>query len=205
MAYVAISGSLIERVKLKIGTMRSAEMSTLGKFDPVISPTAQFMMEAIWGQHLHLRTQMPTEWKNHSKTFYARFKLGDEQLRHVFSLSDEAEFPPMSSSYHDREINIDLPELADCKAHYEKVSEVTARWRKVEVDVLTFLAACKSLNEALKSWPGLSAYLDKEDIERVGVKREKARESEALKALASMDTDALVGAAVIARMSGAAV
>jgi len=38
----------------------------------------------------------------------------------------------------------------------------------------------------------------------MGVKREKARESEALAALASMDTDMLVGAAVISRMSQAA-
>lgn len=205
MAYVAISGSLVERVKTKINTMKQAEMNTLGKFDPVYSPNASFVVDSCWGEHKNLLPLMPKEWLQHSKTFYGKFKINEEPLRHTFNFSGEVDFPPHGSYYQDKEINIDAPELSELKAHYEKVAEIVARWRKVETDVLTFLAACKSLNEALKSWPGLSVYLDKEDIERVGVKREKARESEALKALAAMDTDALVGAAVIARMSGATV
>ena len=122
-------------------------------------------------------------------------------------MSGEASFPPNKNWYTACPLDITDPHpiVQECVVYYTKLTEMTNRWKVVESKVKEFLHSCKSLNEAVKTWPDVVMYVDKEDVERMGVKREKARESEALKALAAMDTDALVGAAVIARMSGAAV
>lgn len=207
MAYVAISGSLLERVKTKIAKMEKAELDTLGKFDPIVSPSAPFVGKTLWGDFLHLRDQMPNEWKSNYKTFVAEFMISVSKVNHTFTMSDNAQFPPTKNWYTALALDTQDPDpnVQACVEHYTKVTEVQERWKNVENNVFEFLQACKSLNEAVKTWPDVVMYVAEEDVERMGVKREKARESEALKALASMDTDALVGAAVIARMSGAAV
>jgi hypothetical protein len=76
------------------------------------------------------------------------------------------------------------------------------RWDNTENKIVEFLQSCKSLNEAVKLWPDVTLYVEKCDIDRMGVKREKVKESKALEALKELDTDALVSNAVISRMSG---
>ena len=207
MAYVAISGHLIERVKSKIEKMKTAELDTLGKFEPVVSPNEPFIGKTVWGEHLHLKDKMPAEWLNTTKEVYATFKIDDKTLSHKFSLSSETTMPPKMSYYQGKEIDItdSHPVVQSMVTHYTKVTEVNTRWDGVQEKVVGFLNAAKSLNEAVKLWPDVHMYLAAEDVDRMGVKREKARESDALKALAGMDVGALVGAAVIARMSGAPV
>jgi hypothetical protein len=79
-------------------------------------------------------------------------------------------------------------------------AEIKARWAKVEGDIMAFLGKCKSLNEALKLWPGVKMYIPREYIERVERKVErKVREKEILD---DTPVDTLTAAAIAARLSG---
>jgi hypothetical protein len=55
-------------------------------------------------------------------------------------------------------------------------------------------------------WPDCKVYIDDEDIARFEKKVVKtaSQDSEAAKVLAGLNTDELMGAAVVARLSGAA-
>jgi hypothetical protein len=65
---------------------------------------------------------------------------------------------------------------------------------------MAFLGKCKSLNEALKLWPGVKMYIPREYIERVERKVErKVREKEILE---DTPVDTLTAAAIAARLSG---
>ncbi len=86
------------------------------------------------------------------------------------------------------------------------VAEIHARWRLVADNVDDFLEDCKSFNEALKLWPGLSRYMDREDLAKVKQKVEKPKRepTAAMAALAAMDMAVIAQSNVLARLAGAA-
>ena len=206
MAYVAISGNLEERTKDIISAMRRAEVESIPKYEPVMSVDSDFINRTVWKEYLHLKTQMPGKWLHSTENINVEFKVGEKTATHGFKMASPYLIPPRVAPYQVHEIpdTETDPEFLNCLRYYSVLLEIHARWNKVDKDVRNFLNSCKSLNEAVKLWPDVTMYINPEDINRMGVKREKARESEALAALASMDTDMLVGAAVISRMSQAA-
>ena len=205
MAYVAISGEFMDRVKGKIASMRNAEINTLGKYEEQFSPESDLFLTTVWKDHLPLRKVIPKEWKNECENFNVRFKIGDKQVNHSFHLTGKGDTPPKHSYYDSMNVDATHPEMAKCVDYYTRRLEIDARWDEVHNKVTEFLQSCKSLNEAVKLWPDVAMYIQPQDMERMGVKRERAKESAAMEALKKLDTDALVGAAVIARMSGAQV
>jgi hypothetical protein len=93
-----------------------------------------------------------------------------------------------------------MDKLIKYKADHEAIVE---RYRKVREDVATFLNKCRSLNEALKLWPAIAAYVDKDYVEKVNEVKPKGerRISEAMDALAKIDVDAVQATAVAARLA----
>jgi hypothetical protein len=210
MAYVAISRDLQQRVSSKIGNMCRAELNTIGEEPPItLSPNIAVIDNALWGEHLHLKNAIPKDWCRLDNDFTACYKVvnGESEYSHQFRVkfTEEAKFRPNFSYYTPVQVDHTAPEFA---SHFDWVKrkwEIAARWDKVGKQVGTFLDSCKSLNEAVKLWPDVKAYLDDNDIARLDVKpaRSGSAGSSAAQVLATLDTDEIMGAAVIARMSGA--
>lgn len=202
MAYVAISGHLIERVKDKISAMRQAELKTVGDCPFKFGTHSDALDQAIWGEHLSLKAQMPDHWK----TELERVKLCFEKDQRKYDIHvpcDKYLATPGFYTYDTVKVDFESAELAPFVAWANQRYDVDHRWDHVREKVVGFLYSCKSLNEALKLWPEVEVYVHKDDIARTQVKREKPAESKALEALKSIDVEAMQSAAVIARLSGA--
>lgn len=217
MANVPISSSFINRVDNKIRDMRSAEIKALGERPKVnISPDSALADNLIWGEHLHLKNQMPDLWKQNIDYIYVRYesptlKPDGMPYKHEFGLySTGGEFTtPRTDEYRPRykiTREVSEPQIQAVMDWCDRESEIEQRWNSVREKVAQFFNSCKSLNEAVKLWPDCKVYVDKEDLERLERKvvRAGSKESEAAQVLATLNTDELMGAAVVARLSGAA-
>lgn len=204
MAYVAISGELIERVRRKTQEMANKELKTLGDCPNTgFSPDSKFIEDITWKEHVHLKSILPDEFTQQLKELEVKFMLDGRTQRTSLQFLSVGNFPPKLVVYYPFEPDWDAPELSTLRSWFTAKTEMQVRWGGTEEKIVTFLKACKSLNEAVKLWPDVEMYIDWSDISRMGVKREKVKESKALEALKELDTDALVSNVVIARMSGA--
>jgi len=213
MAYVAISSQLKQDVASKISKLKDKETNTIKRPAPLMFQTLpQDAMQLLWGDKLHLQSQMPVEWqrKMDAVTFTYRFDHGSQRRLSANARIDTSVAfyaPPNTNGY----ITIDSikgnPYILPFYEYEMQVGDITGRWNKIRDEVNAFLTKCKSLNEALKLWPDLSHYIPKEYIDRVSKKSEKAqaKESEAMEFLKNMDTDGALAALVMSRMAEAGV
>lgn len=209
MAYVAISEAFINAVATHIEEMKNKELKAAPWVpEEPIQGTEDFILRPLWGDHLHLKDQLPERWKPKSKDLRLHFKItvnGKEMrcsktLHSTFSV----QLPPGTSAYW-----VDIT-VSDCSspvmqaliANAQMEEEIRGRWKVVLSDIVSFFRSSKSVNEALKLWPQIEMYIPKEYMDRVNTKRTVDKEpSQAAKVLEKLDTDALTSAAVIARMS----
>jgi len=219
MAFVGISKDFKERVERKIEMMRRAEIKTLGEEKPKLNihNTDPFFMQTYWGVHAPIYSQMPKDWVNHNESAYMKFKIpGAERIRemdnwfdfHAKPTNGEGfPIPPRTSTYEARECDPTNPIMAEILDYALKINEIDSRWEIVKQKVMGFLQACKSANEAIKLWPDVKTYFDASDVQRLEIKavRSGSKDSAAAEALAGIDTGEIMGAAVIARLSGAQV
>lgn len=213
MAYVGISRELVNRVHNNISVMEQKEVTALG-VEPKVILLAEHpeVTRMLWGEYVNLKDAIPPEWKNVTDSIYTKCSVsnGSETLvtyNFTIHLEGAAECPPDYSRYSSKVLSADQnhPDFKDIVKYAGQRMEIAHRWRNAKNKVTHFLENCKSLNEAVKTWPDIALYVDKGDLVRLEAKREKAEKSSAAKeALASMNVDELVGAVVIARMSGAA-
>lgn len=168
----------------------------------------------VWGNHLHLRDQMPNEWKKTYNRINARiyYEWAPEQkasFDFAFETTDPIEVPQCNeNSYYGHNIGVLetshlLPQQARAATEHQKFCRQTdEKWKAVKEQVTTFLNAAKSLNEALKLWPALSLYISDEYIDRVNnnPKREKMA-SKAEEIMASISIDDLTAAAVASKLT----
>lgn len=226
MAHVAISRDFIQRVESKISLMKNAELKTLGEPPKVVLSTeSQPILKAVWGEHLHLRSQIPQRWKNDSSSVRLTYNTPSftesiasdgtvEKTPISFQFNAEApnndkfDFPP-NGYWHNTHIisaeDINHPDLKPVVTYGNARIEIELRWNKVAQKVVQFFQSCKSMTEAVKLWPECKMYIDADDIRRFETKVVKsgAKDSEAAKVLAGLNTDELVGVAVAARFIGA--
>ena len=219
MATVYITQELSGQVSSVIKRMREAEIVTnnaeIGK--PIELDTSGFLTKAMWGNHLHLKDQIPTDWLSvtNSPTLNVHVPTDDAGNKVVHSISfrnqnvpnrpnnDRWNEPKIACKKAYLEANVDMAGVQNVLNYLERIelnAEIKARWAKVEGDIMAFLGKCKSLNEALKLWPGVKMYIPREYIERVERKVErKVREKEILE---DTPVDTLTAAAIAARLSG---
>jgi hypothetical protein len=219
MAFVGISKDFMLRVEEKIGKMRQSEVKALGEETPKlhIHNTDPFFMQTYWGDHAPLYKQMPTEWLTPIETAYMKFKIpGADRKREMdnwFSFHAKPTngtpffIPPRTSTYEARDCDPTNPLMAEVLDYALKLNEIDVRWETVKSKVVVFLHACKSANEAIKLWPDVKTYFHTDDIARLDIKavRSGSKDSAAAEALAGIDTNEIMSAAVIARLSGAQV
>jgi len=227
MAHVAISRDFISRVESKITTMRNAEIKVLGA-EPTITlhPDSPVVLNAVWGQHLHLRNQMPEKWKNTSNSLRLMFNTNTVHTRIASNGTPEDipvsctfnvasannthfEMPPNDYWHATHMVHPDDMNNPDIKSAIEfgnAKAEIEHRWLQINQKVIQFFQSCKSMKEAVTLWPECMMYIDSDDIRRFETKVVKAasQDSEAAKVLAGINKDELVGAAVAARFTGVA-
>jgi hypothetical protein len=221
MATVGITKELINRVKQKINGMRRAERaSDLPDIDKNYSIDASMLYNiGCWGaDHVHLLNTIPKEWL--TKTTDANVTIAgwtDEAVQ----LNTSVRFTGMTFAYRrpadgynraDSELT-----LAQVRAFPEETlgraellqrwddavikKAIDDRWAKVEADITEFLQKCKTLNEAVKLFPGVRMYIHYEDIERLDRKLE--RPAQRAKIVESYDTEGLTAAAIAAKLAAA--
>lgn len=223
MATVGITKELINRVKTKINGMRKAERnSDVPDIDKNITIDAsQLYNIGCWGaQHVHLLNMIPKEWLSRMEDATVSIKGTLDDGR---SLSTSVRFSAMKSAYArprdnyynrtDSELTIEyvrsLPEetvgRAELLQRWDEsiiALDIDTRWAKVETDITEFLGKCKTLNEAVKLFPGVRMYIHYEDIERL--ERKLERPTQRAKIVADMDTEGLTAAAIAAKLAAAA-
>ena len=213
MAYVSISQDLRSAVRSNIDKMRRMEKEGIKLPEAIqdkrMSGADLAMEQLVWGAHYPLKAMMPKEWlrETESVNFRAKITFEDGENQNV---SFRVEFapkmitPPISDRYgYDVDLPVDHPAIPDLTAYYTEMRSIEKRWKDVGHQIMEFLGACKSLNEALKLWPDVRIYIPKEFLERVERKVERTTNSGGAEAIKKVDTDAAVSAAAIARMMGA--
>ncbi len=222
MATVGITKELINRVKTKINGMRRAERANdLPNIDKNYSIDASMLYNVgCWGaDHVHLINMIPKDWLT---------KSSDENITihgwtdEVIQLKTSVRFNGMTFAYqrpkdnyynrHQSELTVDqvraFPEETPGRAELlqrwdDAIIEkaIDDRWAKVEADITEFLGKCKTLNEAVKLFPGVRMYIHYEDIERL--ERKLERPTQRAKIVADMDTEGLTAAAIAAKLAAA--
>jgi hypothetical protein len=216
MAYVAISAALIGATQNNIIKMRDKEKETVPSVaERVSTHNKDANLELlVWGNHLHLRDQMPDNWKATVNRVCARihYEWAEEKkasFDFTFECADPIEVPRTDNhSYYGHQITVDssshlLPQQARDAIEYNKFLRVTDdKWSDIKSKVTQFLESAKSLNEALKLWPALSLYISDSYIDRVNnnTKREKVA-SKAEEIMASISIDDLTAAAVASKLT----
>lgn len=219
MATVYITQELSGQVSGVIKRMREAEIVTNNAeiSKPIELDTSEFLTMAMWGSRLHLKDQMPEEWLSvsNSPTLNVHMPMDDANNKVVHQINfrnqkvtnrpnnDRWNEPKIACKKDYLEAHADMMGVQNILNHLERIElnhEIKSRWAKVEGDIMAFLGKCKSLNEALKLWPGVKMYIPREYIERVERKVErKVREKEILD---DTPVDTLTAAAIAARLSG---
>jgi hypothetical protein len=221
MATVGITKELRDRTKAVIDVMRKAERrNDIPEMEKDITVDASHLYNlGMWGAQMHLINQIPKDWL--IKVTDANVMLiGDDEngarIKAVarFTCMKDAYHRPANSYYSriDSTLTIDqlraMPEETVGRAELLKrwddtmiAMVIDARWEKIKVEVDEFLTKCKSLNEAVKLFPGVRMYIDRDDIQRLERKLERPSQRKAI--VQGVDTDGLTAAAIAAKLSSA--
>lgn len=223
MATVYITKELITRVQTRINCMRKAERaSDLPNIDKNYSVDASMLYNiGCWGaEHVHLKDVIPKDWMQVAPdadvTVYGTLEDRDLHVRTSIRFNGMiTAFQRPSRDYWNKsnsELSIEqvhaLPEdMLGRRELLERwddaVTEfaINARWKKVDYDITEFLKKCKSLNEAVKLFPNVTMYIDREDMERLNRKIERVSQRKAI--VDDVDTDGLTAAAIAAKLAEA--
>jgi hypothetical protein len=222
MATVGITKELRGRTKNVIEKMRMAERaSDLPEIDKSYSVDASMLYNiGCWGaDHVYLLESIPKAWLTKSSDASIVIAGWTDD---AVSLSTSVRFNNMTFAYqrpadgyynrHQSELTVDqvraFPEETPGRAELlqrwdDAVVEmaINARWEKIKVDIDEFLQKCKSLNEAVKLFPGVRMYIHREDIERL--ERKLERSTQRAKIVEDVDTEGLTAAAIAAKLAAA--
>jgi hypothetical protein len=176
------------------------------------------LINLVWGEHLHLKSQMPTDWmKDLSTDYHPHVYLkvllaadpvsGDSkytQFKIVIAGKKPFLMPPKQGTgrvytMDEKNLTGDLRRLYDLHHQYEELEE---KWDKISNDIITYLRSAKSLNSALKSWAELRAFIPQEFLDRVDAKPERTAErKKAEESLASIDRNLAVTSATLVKLA----
>lgn len=223
MATVYITNELTSRVTSVISRMKEAEIDSN---DADVSKTItedchEFLSHAMWGQHQHLATMIPEEWLSNTATPTLEVNVpapndDTQDFRKSYRMHFKCDKPIFNRPSNDRWSAPTIQctkEYVEANRHMEGASvileqierfernhEIQSKWNKVSQDIAVYLGKCKSLNEALKLWPGVKLYIPSEYIRRVEMKVERKVREKTI--VAETPTDTLTAAAIAAKLSG---
>lgn len=222
MATVNNTAEFRTRVISRIRSMKNSEINIEA---PNLNKThlidASYLYNyGCWGKdYVHLLNEIPKDWLAQSKD--AHIEITDTTDLDVKS-SCSVRFTGLTNAYqrpkdsyyaHSRSIieYRDLLAMDDALegkdillAAWEEnkvVQAIHTKWDQIEKDILNFFSKCKTVNEAVKLYPGVRLYIHPEDIERLDRKVE--RFSARKKIVEDMATDEITAAAIAAKLMGA--
>lgn len=204
--YVAISDKFLHDVEREIRNMGQKESAAVDAHHvlPELTGSEEFLLRQVWKKHLHLKDVIPRDWSASVYDLSLEIVTPDgKNWRISHRLAGELLLPPKLSAYGlTLKITASDPGSEPFIAYAEACLEVQQRWGKVHAEIIAFLKKCKSLNEALKLWPQIEAYIPDIYMQKANGKREATKsESKAAEAVKDLDTEGLMAAAVISRMS----
>jgi len=215
MSYVALTPSNVNLITGCIDQMMHAELNAAGLVAAPPAPTLTSndrYINMLWGEYLHLKGQVPDHWLEQVDRLDMHVKSSDGHavIEIQCPMKPAVPLPPVkgrsyySHDYRDVNVALDDERFAPHRHWLDQRTEVANRWNKIKSQITEFLSKCKSLNEAVKLYPDVMLYVPKSLKDRLGNKVEKkARDvSEALAALAKVETDVVTTSAVLARMAG---
>jgi len=187
---------------LEFGVHRVEDTFKLPATHPVIP-------KITWGQHVALKDLMPPEWLETIASYGSEHLLrltieeGEKCYCIDVKLQGDAKslkVPPRCSSGHRFGVPADIcPEIRGFFDNKVKETELNNKWQKIKRDIKAFLESAKSLNSALKAWPGLRAFIPDQYLQRVDAKVERKASTEAMEQkLAEIDRDMATAAATAA-------
>lgn len=218
MAHVAITDKLVNEVRSKIHNMQNreieAELPELAKSYNV--DVSELFNMCAWGEHLHLKTQLPKEWVTKAGSDLTinivRDGTKDSTIINARFLGAQSAAVPPNHGWNSGVTKIEasklaaLPDtLAGVRELRKRIEDNNARqalaekWREVEKNIVELLRSAPSLNAAVKAVPTLRMYLTREYLERLDRKAEKAK---AGPLEVKFDVAALTAAAVGAQLAG---
>lgn len=206
--YVSISKTLTDNTKNQIRSMQDREINTLVEPQIKLLGNEEFIDNLVWGKHLGLKYTIPQEWKSKTSSLNLQYEY-EPGKSHSMTLHCQSSFetPPEFSRYEHIKLSTeDVPAfLLPMSEYLTTKREINERWGVVRKQVISFLEAAKSLNEALKLWPDLAHYIDKASLAKVATKVTKtggsaAEPSRAAEMLKSMDTEGAIAAVIVNRM-----
>lgn len=206
--FVGITKTLLSSVEHKIGVMKEAELASVPATSVAYQGTEPWVLPLLWGPYLELRTKMPSDWKSQIKQCAVGVAYKNLEFRVIINFANPVESPPGYGGYGPAKVlgTLDASLVQEYLDNVIERNEIKAKWDKVAEDINRFLQRCKSLNEALKLWPQVAAYIPQDYLAKIDEKREKKQsKSNAAEALKSLDTEGLTAAAVTARILGAKV
>lgn len=212
---VRISQELLSEVRSQINRMRLSDCKlNLGQPNlddlMVINTDSKQLSDIVWGKHVHLRDQMPSEWlRDLSKEYMPHIWVCincDKPFKIKLVIKGKTPFyiPPRMSSGSEFDIGADkvTGELAAFVDIHKQYQELTLKWHQIGNDVITYLKSAKSLNSALKNWPDLKAFIPAEYLDRVAAKPERtAEQKKAEQVLASIDRNLAVTSATLVKLA----
>jgi hypothetical protein len=222
MATVGITKELRDRTKNVIEKMRMAERaSDLPEIDKNYSIDASMLYNiGCWGaDHVYLLESIPKDWLTKSPDASIIIHGWTDEGR---SLKTSVRFNNMAFAYQrpkdnyynrpDSELAVDqvrafpeeTPGRAELLQRWDDAlieMALNARWEKIKDDIDEFLQKCKSLNEAVKLFPGVRMYIHRDDIERL--ERKLERPTQRAKIVEDVDTEGLTAAAIAAKLAAA--
>jgi hypothetical protein len=222
MATVGITKELRDRTKNVIEKMRVAERaSDLPEIDKNCSIDASMLHNiGCWGaDHVYLLESIPKDWLTKATDASITIHGCTDEGR---SLRTSVRFNNMTFAYqrpadgyynrHQSELTVDqvrafpeeTPGRAELLQRWDDAlieMAINARWEKIKIDIDEFLQKCKSLNEAVKLFPGVRMYIHYDDRERLDRKLE--RPTQRAKIVEDVDTEGLTAAAIAAKLAAA--
>lgn len=219
MATVKISGALLDHTKNIIENMQRKEASEVDAVSNVITiapDDPRIINRFIPPEHLSTYMTMPKKWMEEHRRLEGvlRYQLkpdspdtGADVHFNVEFTNGASCFLPMTT-YHrygsDGKLNIvhaegRWPELDALVNKLRHDRECRNRWNDVKQKVIEFLNTFSTLNQAVKQWPGVKLYIDRQYLDRLEQKVE--RSSGDVPAAPTMNYDELTAAAVAHRMT----
>lgn len=212
---VRISQELLSEVRSQINNMRQADCKlNLGQPNldalMVIDSGCKQLSDIVWGEHVHLRDQMPPQWmkdicKDYNPHIWVSINF-EKPLKFRVNIKGKTPFfmPPRTSSGSDFDVDKSkvTGELAALVDIHNQHDELVLKWQKIQNDVITYLKSAKSLNSALKNWADLKAFIPSDYLERVAAKPERTAErKKAEEMLASIDRNLAVTNATLVKLA----
>lgn len=204
MALVRISKKLLFDVDKAIRSIEHKSLAaTVTPFNPVVDPTYKSALvtaalDILWGEHAHLRTQIPEEWTTVVPRLDVTFI--DDKGHNVYpeqQVVTEVACPP-NSSRHGSYVEVRVPLSAMPSDFSARVAAFDAtlvahvdRFKNVRVQVAEFLKRSKSLNDAVKRYPDISLYINQEALDELGRTVDRKRGGGAAKEVCESGTTQL--------------